>query len=230
MADWKEIWSRTRQLPAEKQDLQFLIEADGFNSGAGKIAAPDWLAYIEYVTQLAQIVPNDSIYEIGCGSGAFLYPFYQKGHAVGGIDYSSSLIEIANRVMPNMNFDVQEALQLDTSHSSDVVIANSVFQYFPSLTYATEVIERMYAKAKRRVILLDLNDIAFEEEALAIRKGALSEGEYEEKYKGLDHLFYDRQFIEQVMQGKQASVHCSDQQIDNYGNNKFRFNVVIEKW
>ena len=78
MADWKEIWSRTRQLPAEKQDLQFLIEADGFNSGAGKIAAPDWLAYIEYVTQLARIAPDDSIYEIGCGSGAFLYPFYQN--------------------------------------------------------------------------------------------------------------------------------------------------------
>lgn len=230
MADWKEIWSRTRQLPAEKQDLQFLIEADGFNSGAGKIAAPDWLAYTAYVTQLAQISPDDSIYEIGCGSGAFLYPFYQQGHAVGGIDYSASLIEIANMVMPAMNFEVQEALQLDLSHAYDVVIANSVFQYFPSLTYATEVIERMYAKANKRVILLDLNDIAFEEEALAIRKGALSEGEYEEKYKGLDHLFYDRNFVEQLMQGKHASVQSSDQQIQNYGNNKFRFNVVIEKW
>ncbi|MFD1992652.1 class I SAM-dependent methyltransferase [Paenibacillus nicotianae] len=230
MADWKEIWSRTRQLPAEKQDLQFLIEADGFNSGAGKIAAPDWLAYSSYVTQLAQISSNDSIYEIGCGSGAFLYPFYQQGHAVGGIDYSANLIEIANMVMPTMNFDVQEALQLDVSDSYDVVIANSVFQYFPSLTYATEVIERMYEKANKKVILLDLNDIAFEEEALAIRKGALSEGEYEEKYKGLDHLFYDRNFVEQLMQGKQASVQSSDQQIQNYGNNKFRFNVVIEKW
>ncbi|CAM4393373.1 methyltransferase domain-containing protein [Saccharibacillus endophyticus] len=230
MADWKEIWSRQRTIPEEKPDLEFLIEADGFNSGAGKIGISAWKNYTAHISEIADIRPKDALFEVGSGSGAFLYDFYRKGHRVGGIDYSPSLIELADFVMPGMDFQVQEAIGLTPEPSFDVVVANSVFQYFPSYEYAAEVILDMYRKSERIVALLDLNDIRYAEEALRIRKGALSDGEYEKKYSGLDHLFYDRDFVSDVLKGKNATIRVFDQQIENYGNNKFRFNVVIEKW
>ncbi|CAM3340403.1 Methyltransferase domain-containing protein [Saccharibacillus brassicae] len=210
--------------------MEFLIEADGFNSGAGRIGEDAWKAYTSSISKLAGIREQDALFEIGSGSGAFLYDFYKKGHTVGGIDYSPSLIDLARFAMPHMDFHVQEAIHLDPEPEYDFVVANSVFQYFPSYDYAAEVIRQMYRKSKRTLALLDLNDLDHAEEALRIRKGALSSGEYEKKYSGLDHLFYEREFVSRVLKDQDATVRIFDQQIENYGNNKFRFNVVIEKW
>lgn len=217
-------------MPEDKPNLEFLIEADGFNSGAGKIEKAAWLSYVSSVAEFAGLRENDSIFEVGCGSGAFLYEFYKKGHRVGGIDYSPSLIELAAFAMPNMDFGVREAFETESDPAYDFVVANSVFQYFPSYEYAADTILKMYRKSDRIVGILDLNDLAHEEEALRIRRGALTEGEYEKKYAGLNHLFYDRDFVSKVLAGQKASVRVYDQRIENYGNNKFRFNVVIEKW
>lgn len=43
--------------------------------------------------------PMRSIYEVGCGCGANLFLFQNDGIEVGGIDYSSSEIEIAGKVL-----------------------------------------------------------------------------------------------------------------------------------
>jgi len=230
MTNWKEIWSRERRIPQEKPDIDFLIEMDGFNSGAGKIASQAWLEYVEGVAELTGLNQTKSIFEVGCGSGAFVFPFYLKGHRVGGIDYSSSLIDLAMYTMPDMDFSVQQAADLNILEKYDLVVANSVFQYFNSYDYAEEVILRMCEKADSTVAILDLNDKRFEEEALIIRKGSLSEGEYEKKYAGLSHLFYDREFVNRVLANRKYTVKTYDQNIENYGNNKFRYNVVIEKW
>ncbi|MBE7896981.1 class I SAM-dependent methyltransferase [Paenibacillus polymyxa] len=230
MDNWKDIWSRTRHLPNEDPDLQFLIDTDGFNSGAGKISEEAWSTYVRHAASLMNIQPDESLFEVGCGSGAFLYPFYKNGHQVSGIDYSPSLIEIASFVMPEMDFSILEATQVDPTRRFDIVLANSVFQYFPSLEYAEEVLRLMWEKTNRLLVLLDLNDIQFAEEALRIRKGSLSLGEYEKKYAGLEHLFYDRNFAEKALKGKRFTINISNQQIKSYGNNKFRYNVVIEKW
>jgi hypothetical protein len=40
---------------------------------------------------------GDTVYELGCGAGAFLYPLWQRGVKVGGLDYSSSLLDAARR-------------------------------------------------------------------------------------------------------------------------------------
>jgi len=230
MTDWYSIWSRNREYLSEQMDLQYLIEANGFNSGAGKIHVEDWKNYVHYIYKLADLHPEDSVFEVGCGGGAFLYPLYQKGLQVGGIDYSPSLIKLAQYSMPDMPFEAKNADQMDVLPKYDAVIANSVFQYFPSLEYMTEIIYRMYEKANKTIVLMDLNDLAFREEALEIRRGSLSPGEYDRKYKGLDHLFIDRSAIQSIFEDLPVTVEVSDQNIHNYGNNKFRFNVVIKKW
>lgn len=71
MDNWRNIWSRTRQLPNADPNLQFLIDADGFNSGAGKISEEAWFTYVRHAASLMKIQPDDSLFEIGCGSGAF---------------------------------------------------------------------------------------------------------------------------------------------------------------
>lgn len=79
---WEEIWNK-REISHEYNGLEKLLRADGFDSGAGKISIDRWIEYTEYIKQEIDIQPSDSIFEVGCGCGAFLYPYYLKGHLVG---------------------------------------------------------------------------------------------------------------------------------------------------
>ena len=85
---------------------------------------------------------TDTIFEIGCGAGAFIYPFFLKGHKVGGIDYSKSMVNLAKITMPGMVFESKDAVQFEMSCKYDIVLSNSVFQYFDSFEYAKKVIHK----------------------------------------------------------------------------------------
>lgn len=225
---WKEIWNK-RKLPECEAVLDRLIQADGFDSGAGKISADSWKKYAAFIAKRLGIKEGDSLFELGCGSGAFLYLFYKIGNKVGGIDYSASLIKIANEVMSNMDFKVCEAININTEDKYDFVISNSVFHYFPDLQYAELVINKMLEKSNIGAAILEVPNLALKEGSEKARRGALSPGEYEEKYKGLNHLYYDKDWFYGTGKRLNCTVEIFDQDIENYGNNAFRFNVVMIK-
>lgn len=229
MNKWKEIWNKDKSLDGSNV-LEGLIKADGFDSGAGRIDASDWLEYIEFIADKTLLQTEESIFEVGCGSGAFLYPFYSQGHAVGGIDYSHTLIRIAREVMPKADFSVSEAISLETEAKFDVVLSNSCFHYFSDLNYAEKIVNAMFTKARKTVAILEIPDLATKAQSEQARASLLPEGEYENKYKGLEHLYYDKKWFKELAQKHGADVEIFGQQISNYGNNNFRYNVVFKKW
>lgn len=228
MNKWQEIWNK-RILPDGEAVLDRLIQADGFDSGAGKISADSWEKYAGFIAERIGIKQGDSLFELGCGSGAFLYLFYETGHKVGGIDYSDSLIKIACEVMGNMDFEVCEAINIKTENKYDFVLSNSVFHYFPDLQYAEVVINKMLEKSNIGTAILEVPNLALKEESEKARRGALSPGEYEEKYKGLNHLYYDKAWFYETGKKHNCTVEIFDQNIEDYGNNTFRFNVIMTK-
>ena len=52
--------------------LDCLIRCDGFDTLAGKFQPKKWIEYSERLIELAEINTNDSVFEIGCGSGILL--------------------------------------------------------------------------------------------------------------------------------------------------------------
>lgn len=229
MSKWEFIWNN-RCLPNGENILDRLIQADGFDNGAGKIDSNSWKEYVMLISRKLALKKKESIFEIGCGSGALLYPFYERKHKVGGIDFSGPLIEIAEDVMQDMNFQVCDAVDLDTKEKFDVVISNSVFHYFKDLYYAKSVIEKMLDKAKYIVAILEVPDLALKEESEKTRRESLPAGEYEKRYKELGHLYYNRNWFYRLGKKHGCSVNIFRQNIKNYGNNNFRFNVVLRKW
>ena len=230
MDKWRQIWKK-RKIPADIAALETLIRADGFDTGSGKITEKEWLCYVKFISGKMGISKRDSIFEIGCGSGAFLYPLYEMGHRVGGIDYSSSLIRMANKKMDAMDFSVCEARQLQTREKYDIVIANSVFQYFPDLEYARDVVDRMIEKSVKATAILDLPDSDFEIESEREREANhdVSEGEYKMKYIGLSHLYFKRKWFFDLLEKYNFRIDIFDQKIWQYGNSKFRFNVLVKR-
>ena len=148
---WKDVWMKKGfEIPC-KIELKNLIAADGFNIGTGKITVEAWVAFVKKIQKLLNINDKTKILEVGCGSGAFLFPMYSSGANVFGIDYSSSLIKLCSKAMPLGTFNVSDAKDIPFADLFfDVIISNSVFQYFEGLDYAKKVVTKMIRVLKKK--------------------------------------------------------------------------------
>jgi trans-aconitate methyltransferase len=227
---WQSVWQAHTTNDSETgtgSQLARLLRADGYDTGFGSMSDQAFSSFVATTCASLKIESGDTVFEVGCGAGAFLYPPYTAGVRVGGIDYSESLIAHAREVMPSGQFEVKEATALEVTPTADVVISCGVFLYFASLEYASEVIGRMSSKATRAVAILDIADAARAAEALAVRQAHLGgAAAYAARYAGLDHQAYDRQWIvDELMAAGLTDVRVEDQDIEGYANSRFRFNA-----
>jgi SAM-dependent methyltransferase len=225
-ARWKDVWA-ARTLDASKASmLERLMAADGLDTGFGSVSEAGWRAFVMRTAATLGLVEGSRVFEVGCGAGAFLYPLYEAGCVVGGLDQSAALVSYASAAMPEGQWTQGDASALEPSEAWDVVLACGVFMYFPDPGYARGVIARMAAKATRAIAILDVPDVTRREDAMAFRRGSMGEAEYEAKYRGLDHLFYDRSWMKRVLIEVGATeVRIEDQQVSGYQNARFRFNA-----
>ncbi len=82
MKKWKEIWNKTDRV--NDIVLETLIKADGFDVGSGSFSLDDWKKYTKEFYEKLDIQRSDSVFDVGCGSGAFVYPLYIQKNTVGG--------------------------------------------------------------------------------------------------------------------------------------------------
>jgi ubiquinone/menaquinone biosynthesis C-methylase UbiE len=229
-SDWYEIWNR--RSPAKDRDLTLedLVALDGFDVGAGAITVDNWRKYAKITVDKLNITDGLSLFEVGCGSGAFLYAMQEICHIIpGGVDYSNNLISAAKRVMPEGSFEACEAIKLDTNKKYDVLISHSVFQYF-DLEYANIVLEKMLKKTKQEkkvISILEVPDLKFKEESEKLRRNVLTAAKYKEKYYGLQHTYYERKWFRDFAESNDLDCWIFDGYIPEYAQNQFRFNIVM---
>jgi trans-aconitate methyltransferase len=225
---WKDVWAARTLDTGQQLGLEQLMAADGLDTGFGRVTETAWRGFVNRAADRLAIAAGTRVFEVGCGAGAFLLPIHERGAVVGGLDQSAALISYAAAAMPGGAFALGDAADLDAA-GWEVVVACSVFMYFPDLDYAARVLQRMAAARVRAVAVLDVPDRDREREALAFRRGAMRDAEYAEKYRGLDHLFYERAWMRATLEALGATVAVEDQQIDGYQNARFRFNAIA-RW
>lgn len=223
---WASVWANRRLDPTRGSQLAQLMAADGLDTGFGSVSEDSWRAFARRTSDALGLQAGDSVFEVGCGAGAFLLDLYERGIHVAGLDQSAALIDIARTAMPEGQFAVADASALPPQTRADVVLACGVFMYFPSLDYARGVVTQMAASATRAVAVLDVPDLAREAEALAHRRGTLGPEEYAARYAGLDHQYFSKAWMRETFEGcGLGDVRVEDQQIPGYANAAFRFNV-----
>lgn len=234
---WHDIWLRKGQNIFSPKDvgqkLADLIKIDGFDTGVGEMTEQAWFDLVGIVKKKTNLGKGDKIIEIGCGAGAFLYPFYfQKIYQITGIDYSKSLIKIAKKVMPKANLICTEAKKLPfTQNFFDLVISNSVFNYFPDYKYAADTLMEILRVLKNEgeCLLLDLNDLSKKDYAENKRREKLGKEEYEKRYKDLVQMYYDKNWFKDFALRNNLEFEIFDQRIVGYGNSEWRFNFYFKK-
>ena len=204
------------------------MQLNGYDTGAGVITPESWEEYVDRRAQEVGVAAGDTVFEIGCGAGAFLWVLHKKGFAVGGIDYSRSLIAAAREAMTDGTWRVGEAGEKIGTLKYDAVIANSVFHYFPDKEYAKHVLGTMLTAARQAVGIFDVPDERVSQLAREHRREILGKEEYDRRYRGLEHLAFDPQWFTDVS-GPGWEVTHKSQDIENYGNNQYRFNIVMKR-
>ena len=107
----------------------------------------------EHVAETLDIGPGTRVFEVNCGSGHFLEPFFLNGYTVGGTDPDTAMIELAAAAMPAGFFTVGPASQLDPSVPWDVVVCRTIAAE-PDLDSVRGLVARMFAKATHAIALL----------------------------------------------------------------------------
>lgn len=227
MSGWDALWKRRTIPPSQGSMLADLLAADGFDSGFAGLSEASWSAGVRGLAADLGLTPGTSVFEVGCGAGAFLYELERLGCKVGGVDQSPALVAKAAEAIPSGHFAVADAAALQVEPPVDAVISFGVFLYFSSLAYAAQVLDRMVEKAQHVVAVLDAPDLAKREEHLADRyELAGGEAAYAARYAGLDHAYYDRTWLADELRARGlVDIHVEDQTIDGYGNAPFRFNA-----
>jgi SAM-dependent methyltransferase len=230
MNKWRDVWEKRPHgdSPADST-LLALLKEDGYDT-LGAISEQAWRAHVRKLSARLQLRPGDSVFDVGCGAGALLWCLREAGHPVGGIDYSSSQIARARQVMPDVtDLGVQEAAALEPAPAYEAVVACATFLYFPDHSYAAGVIDRMAAKTTRCLALLDLPDLAQKDAILRSRKKALGEEAYNQRYAGLDHLYYAKEWVKERLEKLGLNCELESQSLEGYLHSPYRFNAFAWK-
>jgi SAM-dependent methyltransferase len=230
--NWHRIWSKRKLTDiTEGTVMEKLISIDGFDSPLGLMAEADWREYVNMFAKRSRIIPGDSIYEVGCGGGAFLYPFYELDFEISGLDYSQELINVARVAMPLRKdfLEVAEASACESEMPDSIVIANHVIHYFTSLDYAAKVLLTMLKKATKTVAVSGIPDAQLKTASEVARRGLLSEAEYDLKYKGLEILYFERSWFQRLAQENGFAIQFFEHTMPGFAQNQFRYDCVMTK-
>lgn len=243
MNKWKEIWSNRisndnllSSNSSEKDIFLELKRIDGFD-GIGSTLTYE--ALIKQYNMIKQRLIEDAynyskvngnintVFEVGCGSGANLFLLENEGYKVGGIDYSDKLISVASKVLETKDLVCDEAINLDIEPTYDVILSNSVFSYFQSVDYAWEVLEKITKKANYSLGLIDLHDEEKKDDFIAFRRKEVPN--YDELYKDLSKQFYSKEFFKEFAHDNNLNIVFTESDIPGYWNNDYIFNCFMYK-
>ncbi|MCI6285121.1 class I SAM-dependent methyltransferase [Selenomonas sp.] len=235
---WQEIWNK-RKLNENnikiggggtQETFLELKRCDGFDVTGEGIPYESFLANHRLLCQKLGLQKGDSVFEVGCGSGANLFLLLQDGCNIGGMDYSAALIDIMKDVFPAealCECYVAEASQLRTDIRYDAVFSDGAFHYFPSLAYAENVMEKMLEKATGDIAVIDVPDAEQESAYLAQRRAQIPD--YDERYEGLSRLFYPHSFFKAFAEKHGLIAEFLPYQLKNYWNNGYVYSCFLHR-
>ncbi|MBI6863579.1 class I SAM-dependent methyltransferase [Lysinibacillus fusiformis] len=228
---WREIWCKEKEFTiqdnTDKTVYLELKRLNGFDVLEGTMTYESFLYQHNCVLSSINIAEVKSVFEVGCGSGANLYMFSRNSFKCGGLDYAPSLLKIAEDHVKLQESQLGEAKLLNTEVKYDLLYSNSVFSYFPNLEYASGVLDKMYEKTNKFIVLLDIHDKNHEEAYHNYRRKNIRN--YDEVYKGLDKLFYEKNFFEAFAIRNGLKIEFTRSDVPGYWNNDFVFNCYMYK-
>jgi len=154
---WQTVFDEMYRLSNEVPDPTFNIAGWKSSYTGEAIPAPEMRTWVDStVARILALRPHD-VWEIGCGTGLLLHQVAPYCASYLGTDSSASVVESLRRQITTQGpaspkVVVRQASAHDFSgigaETFDVVILNSVAQYFPGVSYLVRVLEQVVRAVK----------------------------------------------------------------------------------
>ncbi|MDB5379742.1 MAG: hypothetical protein JWR00_4188, partial [Rubritepida sp.] len=147
-AAWRELYERIYQSDTPGRDTGF--DTIGWDSSydARPLSDLEMREQVDGATRRITALGARRVLEIGCGTGLLLLPLAPYCERFVGTDFSAAVLdrlgeEVSARGLGQVELMVREADDFSglKADSFDVVVLNSVVQYFPSMSYLMRVLE-----------------------------------------------------------------------------------------
>lgn len=223
MKNWNEIWS-SRTGKAGAVEWSDLLRANGYDGAQSNLNVENLSAALNRYAREIRLERGDSVYEIGCGAGAFLHQWSHQGHAVGGCDLSQPLVDCAKEALPKGNWSQAAAHEFPVGGRWDHLVSFGLCLYLTPVE-VEDLIVRMVMKAKRSVSIYDIPDESKQWACEEERERLIPD--YKNRYAGLHHYYHSKERIAAKLAALGLSVTIKDQDIPGYENGKWRFNLFV---
>jgi ubiquinone/menaquinone biosynthesis C-methylase UbiE len=224
---WHSVWERKGSAIASNENYSedALFAANGYDTPLGVTSARSRRHMLRTIAGALKIAPHKSLLDVGCGSGAMLSMLRDRELQLSGVDFSASLVELARRSLKDADIRTAEAAELPfASCQFDMVLCHGVFLYFQDFQYAGTALKEMLrvCQPRARIWIGDIPDLDKKDICLAVRRAAGASLTPE-------HLFYSKQFFETFAAACALRPTIVDQDVPDYANSPFRFNVLLER-
>ncbi|HEU4561225.1 MAG TPA: amino acid adenylation domain-containing protein, partial [Longimicrobium sp.] len=146
VAGWETLFDDTYAQDEGEADPTLALK--GWNSSytGEPIPREEMRAWAEHTAERILALGPERVLEVGCGTGLLLFRVAPHTRAYHGTDFSGVALEHVRRHaagLPQVSLSEREADRLDDYAGAgfDVVVVNSVAQYFPDLDYLLRVLE-----------------------------------------------------------------------------------------
>jgi amino acid adenylation domain-containing protein len=148
VAHWQAVWDDTYRRVDPLSDATFNIV--GWNSSytGQPIPADEMREWLDDIVGLIESLRPHRVLEIGCGSGLVLHRVAPRCEHYRATDFSQPALDYVERCLPpelqgRVTLERRPADDFDgiPAQSFDVVVLNSVVQYFPNIEYLSRVLE-----------------------------------------------------------------------------------------
>ena len=150
VAQWEMVFNENYSQPRDESDPTFNITGWN-NSYTGKpIAEAEMREWLDQAVERILSLRPRKVLEIGCGTGLLLFRlapqctrYVATDFSTIALNYVQQTLRLRNEDLPQLELHHRGADNLDGIEldSFDLVILNSVVQYFPSIDYLLRVIE-----------------------------------------------------------------------------------------
>ena len=112
----------------------------------------------KYVDDFIKTLKGKNILDVGCGAGQFTNYFCELGFNAKGIDFSTSLIKIAQNKYPNVNFICADIVNYNTDELYDGIFIKDMLFHLPDqdIIKTLRTIKRILKPNGKICIIMDL--------------------------------------------------------------------------
>ncbi|MBC7945691.1 MAG: amino acid adenylation domain-containing protein, partial [Burkholderiales bacterium] len=148
VAQWQLVYDDLYQRADASQDFGLNAAALGSSYTGNLVPAQEVREWVDHTVERILALQPRRVLELGCGTGLLLFRIAPHCESYTGSDLSQVALDYIRRHLDQIDSRAVELLQgaadhLDdmAPHSVDLVILNSVVQYFPDIDYLVRVLE-----------------------------------------------------------------------------------------